>query len=332
MDLLSYFRVLRRRWWVDRSSACWWGRRRRGFDRAQLDGGSAPSRVATFYKATHTSCPNSSERPTRLAFTNLDQIARARHDRPRARRRRQEARGGDSGQQLAEQITTLTNSTRTRWASRPCDPPDEAVTLADAFADELVANMIATDQERYNQANKDASDRLDVIQAKIDALTPRSRAAAGRQHRPAPGAAEGAQQPVLEAPTRFPADAPSQSAPASPLSTLHEGGVVPITAAEYDTRLAQGQLGQNNLQADTATAVLAASASATGLSTRPRARGCAGRPARPPRGGRHRHRARTARPPDPHPGRRRDGLRTAGARRGARAVDRPSSAPTRSCR
>ena len=173
MDLLSYFRALRRRWWVilvcDGASAprsVWLPRAVKTSD--------GTGKARTYYKATDTlSSPElrgQRHLPVGVHATSTRSPCSPRRA-PCPMRWPPSSGPETSGPQLAERITTLTNGTSsTLGITAVAATPTRRCSSPTPSPSELLANIAATDQERYNQAQKDATDRLDAIQAKIDAL------------------------------------------------------------------------------------------------------------------------------------------------------------------
>ncbi len=269
MDLHTYFTMLRRRWVVIVLLTVIGAGL--GVASTALDSGGEKAKAGrTYYKATDTLLMRGSDDESGTfpsAFTNLDQIAVLTTTGPIPDAAAVKIGGGENGRLLAERITTVTNGTANTLSITAIAPSgDEAVKLADTFSSELLANLTATDLERYNQANQDASDRLNAIQAKIDTLFAQVAALP-------PGTNTDLQQAQLRALNNQYSSAyddferiASQQAPTNPLSTLQKAQAVPIGAAEYNTRLAQGQLGQNNLQAgSTAATVTSATVESSSL-------------------------------------------------------------------
>jgi Mrp family chromosome partitioning ATPase/capsular polysaccharide biosynthesis protein len=267
MDLLAYFRVLRRRWLliliVTIVGAVL------GAASTLVDSTKSAGSSRTYYKATNTLLMSnpSGDKAFQSAFTNLDQVAVLTTTGPVPEAVAKQLGSGESGRQLAEHITTLTNPTSNTLEITAIDADSSrAAQLSDAFADALLANISATDQARYAQANKDASDTLVTLQSKIDTLLGQI----GQQPPPANIEVLKAQLQAVEnqytaAYSDFQTVA-SQQAPKNPFSTLEKAQSVPIGASEYNTRLTQGQLGQNNLQANAQTPVTASAASSDSLS------------------------------------------------------------------
>jgi Mrp family chromosome partitioning ATPase/capsular polysaccharide biosynthesis protein len=251
MELHSYFRALRRRWWIVLVATL--VGLALGVASTELSSSAGVAKAGrTYYKATDTliKTAGSGGGTYPSSVGTLDQAAVLVTTGPVPDAAAKTLGNGQNGRQLAEQVGTLTNGTSNTLAiTAIAATPEESVTIADTFASALLTNIAATDQAQFTQANKDASDRLNAIQAKIDALL------AQVQAQP-PGANTDLQQAQLRALNNQYSSAydefqsiSSQQPPTSPLSVLAKAEAVPISAADYNTRLARGQLGQNNLQA-----------------------------------------------------------------------------------
>ena len=110
------------------------------------------------------------------------------------------ALGESDGAQLAERVTTLTNSNASTLAVTAIGrSPEDAVKVADTFAGQLTAYVTGADQARYQKATDNAQKQLDGIQAKLDALNAQIAAVPPpAEPRAAPVAAEGPPDPVRE--------------------------------------------------------------------------------------------------------------------------------------
>jgi len=264
MDLLSYFRVLRRRWLM--ITACVIVGAGLGVASTLTGSGATAAKASTHYKATQTLLlrNSGSDAVFPTAFTNLDQISVLTTTGPVPDAVATKLGSNDSGPKLAERITTLTNPAASTLAITAVgDDPAEVAKLASTFSDELLANLTATDTASYNKANQDADQRLKNLQTKIDDLTRQI----GTVPPPANVDTLQAQLRALEnqytqAYDNFQKVA-SQEAPTSPLTLLQKAQALPISGSEYNARLTQGQLGQNNLQAGASTPVSAASATSS---------------------------------------------------------------------
>ena len=137
MDLLAYFRVLRRRWLLIFVLALIGGAL--GVASTLLDNGAA--KEPTYYKATNTLVLDSSSGGSSFdqSFTNVEQVAVlvTTGDVPDAVAKKLGTT--ETGRQLAEKIVTLTNSVPSTLEITATDPDSRRATdLADAFADELI--------------------------------------------------------------------------------------------------------------------------------------------------------------------------------------------------
>src|SRR5437867_188046 len=153
MDLLSYFRVLRRRWVL--ILVCVILGAALGVATTLFDTKAAKPR--TYYKASNTQIyDNSQSGPVPSVVNNIDQVAVlvTTGDVPNQVAK---AFGSDVlGRQLAEQIVTTTNSVTTTLDITATDPsPKRAVALADEFAKQIAASLVARDTTRFNSVRDD---------------------------------------------------------------------------------------------------------------------------------------------------------------------------------
>ena len=136
MDLLAYFRVLKRRWLLILALTIVGGGL--GYASTLLD--SEAVKEPTFYKATSTLLLDPSNVSSfDQQFTNVEQVSIlvTTGDVPNAVA--QDLGTTETGRQLAERIVTLTNPTPSTLEITATDPDsDRSARLADAFADELV--------------------------------------------------------------------------------------------------------------------------------------------------------------------------------------------------
>jgi Mrp family chromosome partitioning ATPase len=253
MDLLSYFRILRRRWWV--VAVCVVVGIGLGWASTLIDstGGDAHDAKAprAYYKATHTFLPTrESDSVFPTTFDGLEQMAVLATTGPVPDAVAKELGGAENGPDLAKQITTVTDGDTHTLALTAIDPsPARAEQLAEAFSAQLVTNLTATDLERYQQASTDATDQLTALQGKIDALIAQIAAT------PPPPNVD-LLQAQLRALEDQSADAysayqtlTSQRPPTSPLTTLQKARSVRISGDEYAAMLHDGEIGENNQQA-----------------------------------------------------------------------------------
>jgi Mrp family chromosome partitioning ATPase/capsular polysaccharide biosynthesis protein len=254
MDLLSYFRILRRRWWVILLCVVI-GAGLGALSTELSSGSSATGKARTYNKATVTlvlsNSSGSNSGTFASAYSNLDQLATLTTTGPVPDAVAKSIGEGQSGPQLAEHITTLTNQASGTLQITAVDPDgDPAVALANGFADQLLTNVRDSDLARYNQANKDANDRLTGLQKKIDDIS--SQLAGQPTNDVLQAQLRAVSNQYTSAYDDFESIA-SKQPPTNPLTTLQKAQAVPISAGEYQTRLTAGQLGQNNLQAGSQT-------------------------------------------------------------------------------
>src|ERR1700704_2388273 len=152
MDLLSYFRILRRRWLLIVLLPLVGGAI--GAASTQLE--KSDPKTRTYYKATNTLVLDStgaSNNGFQSAFTNLDQIAILTTTGEVPNNVAKKLATTESGSQLAERIVTLTNGVTNPLditAVAPSGP--DAVRLADTFSSELMADLTKRDTDRYNKS------------------------------------------------------------------------------------------------------------------------------------------------------------------------------------
>ena len=163
MDLLSYLRILRRRWVLILAVTIAGAAIGAGTALASSSGGDG----GRFYKATHLMfLDTTSEDSSSSAFRNLDQIAvlATTGDVPVE----VGTKLGEEGRLLGEQIIVTTNSvTSTLDITAIDETPRRAEEIADTFADELVASLNQKDQERFDERRDRIVTRLDEIQTEI---------------------------------------------------------------------------------------------------------------------------------------------------------------------
>jgi len=277
MELLAYFRVLRRRWALILLLTIVGGVL--GAASTQIDHGSPKSR--TYYKAAHTLVLNTDDTGdsgARPSITNLDQMAILATTPGVADEVAKKLGSSQSGRQLAERIVTTVDPVTNTLDITAVDPESEqAVRLADAFAGELVAALNAREQTRFttrrdaltkqvtdfgSQANSLLAQLIavprppnfDTLQSQYDATQ--------KQY----SAVYGELQQLL-----------ADGAPQSALASLTDAQSQPINASEYASRLNLGALGQNHLRLDgTSTAADASASTSSSAVDSPGARGALG--------------------------------------------------------
>jgi Mrp family chromosome partitioning ATPase/capsular polysaccharide biosynthesis protein len=248
MDLLAYFRVLRRRWLI--IIVCVLVGAGLGVASTLFDSKEAKTR--TYYKATNTQIfDNSASSPVPSVVTNIDQVA-VLVTSGSVPDQVAKALGTDEiGRQLAEQIVTTTNSVTTTVDITAVDADSRRATeLADEFAKQIEASLVARDTAKYDKARDDLQKQLgdlkntangflaqlaqqpripdfDTVQKQYDATQNEYYSVYGQ----------------LQSLT-------SAGAPTSRLSTLQKAQSIPIPQDEFRARMALGALGQNHIRAD----------------------------------------------------------------------------------
>jgi Mrp family chromosome partitioning ATPase/capsular polysaccharide biosynthesis protein len=248
MDLLSYFRILRRRWWI--IALCVVIGAGIGIASTLLDTKEAKTR--TYYKATNTQLyDTSSSSPVPSVVNNIDQIAILVTTGTVPDEVAKAIGSDEIGRQLAERITTTTNSVTTTVDITAADPsPKRAVALADEFAKQIQASLVERDTERYNQQKEDLQQQLTDYQNQANALLARLAA------QPRPPDFDTIQKQYDATQNQY-YDVYGQlqsltaaGAPTSRLSTLETAQAIPIAQNEYRARLNLGALGQNHLRTE----------------------------------------------------------------------------------
>jgi Mrp family chromosome partitioning ATPase len=247
MDLLSYFRILRRRWLLIVLLTLVGGAI--GAASTQLE--KSDPKTRTYYKATNTlvlDSTGSSNNGFQSAFTNLDQIAILTTTGEVPNNVAKKLATTESGSQLAERIVTLTNgvtNTLDITAVAPSSP--DAVRLADTFSSELMADLTKRDTDRYNKSRDSLNQRITNLQGQVNTFAGQIAA------NPSDGVARASFSAATTELGQALSDFGSLTAggpPASRLSVLESAQSVPIGSAEYGSRLSLGQLGQNHLSAN----------------------------------------------------------------------------------
>jgi len=249
MDLLSYLRVIRRRWRLVVGcvlvggvlGGAW------GVLGSSSSSGSSKAPVGNDYRATHTliASPASGETLTVPGlFSNLDQMALL--VTTSEVKKQVAAKVGIDSQALSERVSTFTApSTSTLQISAVDEDSAQATRIADAFAAQLVDYVKQRDQANFDKARDDAVRRLNELQQRLSEV--------GAQ--PAPDAAsdpvKAAERESVSSQYRLAYERvqllATQGGPAPPpLGTLDAAQSVPISADEYDAQIANGRLGQNH--------------------------------------------------------------------------------------
>jgi capsular exopolysaccharide synthesis family protein len=246
MDLVTLLRTLRRFWALILALTVVGAGI--GVVSSELSSGTTSSR--TFYKATTTLVVDLNQRSNAVAqpFQSLDQVAifTTTGDVPDAVAKKL---GRDNGPQLAEHITTTTNSSTSTIAITAAEPTSsEAVTLADTFASELVTVLDQKGQAAFAAARDQLQGRLDDLTNQINALIPQIAA------NPPNATQLKAQLQALQNQYSLTYNSYSQLAAAGPptssFTVLQKADAVPIDKQEYNARVALGASSRNNLTAD----------------------------------------------------------------------------------
>jgi Mrp family chromosome partitioning ATPase len=247
MELLNILRTLRRHWVLILALTVVGAGV--GAASAELGGKSTDSK--TFYKATTTLVVDLTQRSNTVAqpFQSLDQVAifTTTGDVPEAVAKKL---GTDaSGPELAEHIVTTTNGSTSTIAITAAEPTaEEATTLANTFATELVSSLDDKGQKAFETARDKIQARLDQLDGQIKPLidqiaaNPPNAAQLNAQLR----ALQGQYSLAYESYSALAAQGP----PTSAFSTLQKAQAVPIDKAEYNSRLNLGATSRNNLTAD----------------------------------------------------------------------------------
>jgi Mrp family chromosome partitioning ATPase len=246
MDVVAYLRILRRHWGVILAAVLVGALVGAATTLLQAD---PPAEQRGYYKATNTQFFDLSSRTdgTRPVYTNIDQMAvlLTTGDVPK---RVADELGGDP-KELVTHIMVTSNGTLATLDITAVDrDPEQAVRLADTFAEQLTASIQNVEQTRINQTRDDTIQRLDSVQAQINALDAQIAA------RPPNVDLLTAQRNSLvnqyrTTYERFQAIANSDAV-STPLSTLQSAEAEEITKSEYDARILKGRLGENRVRAD----------------------------------------------------------------------------------
>jgi len=249
MDLLSYLRVIRRRWRLVVGcvlvggvlGGAW------GVLGSSSSSGSSKAPVGNDYRATHTliASPASGETLTVPGlFSNLDQMALL--VTTSEVKKQVAAKVGIDSQALSERVSTFTApSTSTLQISAVDEDSAQATRIADAFAAQLVDYVKQRDQANFDKARDDAVRNLNELQQRLSKV--------GAQAAPdvASDPVKAAERESVSSQYRLAYERvqllATQGGPApAPLETLDAAQSVPISVDEYDAQIAAGRLGQNH--------------------------------------------------------------------------------------
>jgi Mrp family chromosome partitioning ATPase/capsular polysaccharide biosynthesis protein len=252
MDLLAYFRILRRRWTLIFALVV--AGATLGAASTLLSGDAGGE--SNHYKATNTlvfqfsgndtsssgSSSSSDGSSASPAFTNLDQIAVlvTSGDVPTVTAREL----GTEPHEVTERITTESDSTANTLAITAIETDrNEAERLADTVGQTTIDTLNQKEQARYDKISRDTITRLDRLRAEIAGLDVQIGS---------PGASDiaRAERDGLVDQYRLTFERFQQLASGGPatggLSTLETASAVPIDAGAFNTLLERGQLGENH--------------------------------------------------------------------------------------
>jgi Mrp family chromosome partitioning ATPase/capsular polysaccharide biosynthesis protein len=243
-----------------------------------FDSGSS-GKARTYYKATNTLVLDTSNQQNgsfQSAFANLDQIAilTTTGDVPGLVAKKLGVDQNDNT--LSEHIiTTVNGSTNTLELTAVEPTPEQAVAVANAFADQLTASLATRDTDRYHTQSDFLSNRITTLTATVTQLT--GQLAFSPNDKVIAAQLNTAQNELGNSLTEF-GTLTATGPPASRLSSLEQAQAVPINQAEYNSRINLGALGQNHLDANSGsnnTPTIVSSTSSTSLNG-PVARGILG--------------------------------------------------------
>jgi Mrp family chromosome partitioning ATPase/capsular polysaccharide biosynthesis protein len=256
MDLLAYFRVLRRRWALILVFVVAGGT----IGAASTLLSEATGSSGKHFKATHTlvfqgsTDSNSSSGNTntgsaaRPAFANLDQIAIVVTTGDVPKQAAQEL--GLEPHQVTERTTTETDVTASTLAITGIgSDAKDAEQLTDTVAQQTIDTLNEKEQARFDKISRDTISRLDRLRSDIAALDASIGGPEGSDV--ARAERDGLVDQYRLAFERFQQLA-AEGAPTGGLSTLETASSVPISEGAYDTLRDRAQLGENNKRADVA--------------------------------------------------------------------------------
>jgi Mrp family chromosome partitioning ATPase/capsular polysaccharide biosynthesis protein len=253
MDLLSYFRVLRRRWVLIFALVLIGGTV--GAASTFLSGDA--SGANNHYKAVNTlvfqnsnnngSSSSSSSSAANPAFTNLTQIAVlvTTGDVPTQVGKKLNM----EPHQVTERITTESDTTANTLAITAIDSDAKtAERLADTVGQQLIDTLNQKEQARFDKISRDTVSRLDKLRGDIAGLD--AQIGVGPGSDTVRAERDGLVDQYRLAFERFQQLA-SGGAATGGLSTLDTASAIPISTSAYNTLRDQAQLGENNKQAVT---------------------------------------------------------------------------------
>ncbi len=259
MDLIHYFRILRRRWALIAVAVVIGA----GFGVGSAQAQQSSTTSGNYYKASHVLFFDSSGNSGTTGTINLDQAAvlTTNGDVPNLVAKKL----GGAGRDLAERVLTTTNGiTNTLAITAIARAPGSAETLADTFADQLSTSLQNQQQARFTADRDQTAKRLDTLQASIQTLDAQLFAKPGDQVVQAQRDGTVNQYSLTYEHWQQLA---AQAVPKSQFSSLEPAHAVSIDSSEYNNRLSQGQLGQNFTRVDTGSGATAAAVGGSGSSS-----------------------------------------------------------------
>jgi Mrp family chromosome partitioning ATPase len=246
MDLLAYFRVLRRHWRLIVVATLLGAAL--GAASTLLDRESSNKRV--YYRATATLVFDTSslDGTSRRHYSNPNQIAILTTSGDVPDNVAKKLSTTATGRELATRITTTTNTDSATLEISAIDPdPQRAATLADTFASELIATLNAKELDAFTVDVNTLTDRLDKLQKNRDTLlaqltaNPNDQFVRGQYDAAASNYSNTFQQYLQKN---------SLGAPPAAVSPLEQAEPVPIGSSVYNALLSRGLTGTNHLTGD----------------------------------------------------------------------------------
>jgi Mrp family chromosome partitioning ATPase len=239
MDLLAYFRVLRRHWRLIVAVTVIGAAL--GAASTLLDRETSSNKV--YYRATHTLVFDEGGNGQRR-YTNPNQIASIATTGEVPDEVAKTLGTTASGRQLATRITTTNNpESQTLDVTAIDSDAKRAILLADTFADQLVQTLTDKEQQEFTTTLNSLSERVSSAQAERDAVLPRLQANPNdRFVQSEYQAAANTYGAVLEEYNRR----ANAGAPTAAVSTFEPAQAFPISSNEYNALLAAGARGRNH--------------------------------------------------------------------------------------
>jgi Mrp family chromosome partitioning ATPase/capsular polysaccharide biosynthesis protein len=250
MDLLSYFRVLKRRWVLILVATV--AGAALGAATTLLDSGST---TKTYYKATHSLLWDNTTAGQGQAVIGLTQMPIFATTGDVPVNVANALGSSEPGRSLAEHITTNANTvTNTLEITAVAGTPKDAVELADTFAKELTTYVDTRYKDQFTKQRDALQTETDSLQQTANTLQAQVASLPANSIE-----AQAINRQITATLNRY-YDTFNQlqslnlnGPPTSGLTTLESAQSIPIGAGEYETRLSLGQLGNNNITSGTGT-------------------------------------------------------------------------------